>query len=253
MRISGSLYVSFDTVKSDFLSAKARLPESPVLTNTFTKLPRLGGIFQPLYTFFSLQLYRGIMFCLLPFNLFGKWGFDTEWRAIRLYMNVFSSKANGILAQHQVQMWREPWTGARSAWHSPSTAFWALALRTETGAWKTLVLRLREPVRRNRPRNLQWVAMNLWIRWRLDRTAASVHTVERFCTRPPVRPALLPVLIWHLIIISRVSSSTSRWIYLIFEEKKWSRVFLKNVSVNMFCIVFFCLQFSVFTVMQQRK
>lgn len=80
MRISRSLYISFDTVKSDFLSAKARLPESPVLTNTFTKLPRLAGILSDtLYVFFSLLgLYRRIMFCLLSFNLFGKWGLDTH-------------------------------------------------------------------------------------------------------------------------------------------------------------------------------
>lgn len=117
MRLSASLYISFDTVRSDFLSAKARLPESPALTNTFTKLPRLAGIFQPLYTFF-LRLYRGIMFCLLAFNLLGKWGFDTDRRAIRLYMNTFCSEPDGILAQNQLQM---PWT--RRALPSLSTAF----------------------------------------------------------------------------------------------------------------------------------
>lgn len=38
MRLSASLYISCDTVRSDFLSAKARLAQSPALTNTFTKL-----------------------------------------------------------------------------------------------------------------------------------------------------------------------------------------------------------------------
>lgn len=66
MRISGSLYISFDTVKSDFLSAKARLPESPVLTNTFTKLPRLAGIFSATF-FLRLASIWGL--CFVSFRL----------------------------------------------------------------------------------------------------------------------------------------------------------------------------------------
>lgn len=191
MRIFGSLYVSFDTVKSDFLSAKARLPESPVLTNTFTKLPRLGGIFQPLYTFFSpFGCIEGLCFVSFLLIYLVNGGLTQRGERSGSIWMCSPLKPMAFWLSTRSKCDGEPWTGARSAWRSPSTAFWAL--RTETGARKTLVLRLREPARRNRPRNLQWIATNRWIRWTLDRTAASVHTVERFCTRPPVRPALFP-------------------------------------------------------------
>lgn len=134
------------------------------------------------------------MFCLLAFNLFGKWGFDTGRRAIRLYMNVFCSKPDGILARNQPQM---PWT-TRRALPLLSTAFWAQTT-TRSPAWR----RLLEPARRNWPLNLQWI-LNRWIRWICDRTpawtAASVRTAERFCTRLPVRTISLFFKLQHFYI-----------------------------------------------------
>lgn len=171
-------YVSFDT-EIRFLVSKARLPESPALTNTFTKLPRLAGIFHTLYTFLPLGCIEGLGFVSLLLIYLVNGGLTATRLLWVCSPQSGSRRARGTCS----------WT--RSASRSASTAFWALAWRTETRSWKSLMFR--DPVRRDWPRDPQGIR-------RL--TDASVLTVERSFT---VRHAFFP-LCNPKINISRLSS-----------------------------------------------
>lgn len=177
MRISGSLYISFDTVKSDFLSAKARLPESPVLTNTFTKLPRLAGIFSATF-FLRLASIWGL--CFVSFRLIYSvnGGLTRTRREIFLYMMVFTS--------HSAQMQQQNWQHGLRRVHGQERLYFHHRQHSKRCLW--------EHREKQDSQSGERLRLNSWSTWR---EICNESSISESNGRPNVHELLLLFTLWR--------------------------------------------------------